>query len=107
MLNLSTDKIQAEIRDGVGWLTINNPDRRNAMSLDMWEALGEAITVFGRDPDTRCVVLSGAGGKAFASGPIFPSSKSSGPTLLLQTNMHAFRPEPALRCSHSRNLLSA
>ncbi len=68
MINLSTDKIQAEIRDGVGWLTINNPERRNAMSLDMWEAMGEAITVFGRDPDTRCVVMSGAGGKAFASG---------------------------------------
>lgn len=68
MINLSTDKIQAEVRDGVGWLTINNPDRRNAMSLDMWDAIGEAITVFGRDPETRCVVLSGAGGKAFASG---------------------------------------
>jgi len=68
MLKLSSEKILAEVKQGVGWLTINNPERRNAMSLDMWEAMGEAITIFGRDPDTRCVVLSGAGGKAFASG---------------------------------------
>lgn len=67
-MQLSTDKILAEIKDGVGWLTINNPERRNAISLEMWVAMGEAIQAFTDDAAVRCVVMTGAGDKAFASG---------------------------------------
>lgn len=67
-MQLSTDKILAETRDGVGWLTINNPQRRNAISLEMWQAMGEAFDAFAADAATRCVVMKGAGDKAFASG---------------------------------------
>ena len=34
---LDTSKILAEVNDGVGWLTFNNPARRNAVSLEMWQ----------------------------------------------------------------------
>ena len=64
----STDKILAEVRDGVGWLTINNPARRNAVSLEMLQAMGSAIEGFAADDAVRCVVIHGAGDKAFASG---------------------------------------
>jgi enoyl-CoA hydratase/carnithine racemase len=67
-MELSTDKILAEVVDNVGRLTINNPERRNAISLDMWDAMREAVQAFGDDPAVRCVVLRGAGEKAFASG---------------------------------------
>lgn len=67
-LQLSTDKILAEERDAVGWLTINNPARRNAISLDMWEGMAQAFEAFAASPDVRCVVMHGAGDKAFASG---------------------------------------
>ena len=67
-MELSTDKILAEVRDGVGWLTINNPARRNAISLEMWQAMAEAMDAFSADGDVRCVVMTGAGDKAFASG---------------------------------------
>jgi enoyl-CoA hydratase/carnithine racemase len=67
-MELSTDKIIAESTDGVGWLTINNPERRNAISLEMWAAMQTAVTAFGADPQVRCVVMKGAGDKAFASG---------------------------------------
>ena len=67
-MELPTDKILAEVADGVGWLTINNPERRNAISLDMWDAMREAVGAFGADAAVRCVVLRGAGDKAFASG---------------------------------------
>jgi enoyl-CoA hydratase/carnithine racemase len=47
---------------------LNRPERRNALDLDMWRELGEAMRALSRDPDLRCVVLRGAGGKAFAAG---------------------------------------
>ena len=36
-------KILQSIADGVGIITFNNPEKRNAMSLDMWEGLGTAL----------------------------------------------------------------
>lgn len=65
---LSTAKIGAEVRDGIGWLTIDNPARRNALSLEMWAGLGEAAAAFESDPEVRVVVIHGAGGKSFAAG---------------------------------------
>lgn len=68
MINLSTPKILARIEDGIGWLTFNQPEKRNAISLEMWEAVAAAADRFANDPDVRVVVMNGAGGKAFASG---------------------------------------
>jgi enoyl-CoA hydratase/carnithine racemase len=61
-------KILSSISDGIGILTFNNPEKRNAMSIEMWEGAADALTAFRDDPDVRVVVLVGAGGKAFVSG---------------------------------------
>ena len=61
-------KILQEIVDGVGIVTFNNPEKRNAMSLEMWEGFGAALTELRDDPNVRVVVLKGAGDKAFVSG---------------------------------------
>src|ERR1700754_4005356 len=61
-------KILKAITEGVGVVTFNNPEKRNAMSLEMWEGLGQALTELRDDPDVRVVVLVGAGDKAFVSG---------------------------------------
>jgi enoyl-CoA hydratase len=61
-------KILQSVTDGVGVITFNNPDKRNAMSLDMWEGLGHALVALRDDPDVRVVILTGAGDKAFVSG---------------------------------------
>ena len=37
-------KILQSVSDGVGVITFNNPEKRNAMSLEMWEGLGSALT---------------------------------------------------------------
>lgn len=67
-LDLGTPRILAEVHGDVGWITFNHPERRNAMSLDMWQGLGIAAEAFERDPAVRAVVMKGAGGKAFVSG---------------------------------------
>src|SRR5918995_34337 len=45
-----------------------NSERHNAVSLDMWESAGRILHQFADDNDVRCVVVTGAGGKAFVSG---------------------------------------
>lgn len=67
-ISLNTPKILARIEDGIGWLTFNQPEKRNAISLEMWEAVAAAAERFAADPAVRVVVMSGAGSKAFASG---------------------------------------
>lgn len=67
-MQLKTDKMIAEKKGGVGWMIFNNPDRRNAVSLEMWEAIGVIMDDFARDPEIRCCVMKGAGDKAFVSG---------------------------------------
>lgn len=67
-MQLNTDKMIAEVRDGVGWMTFNNPARRNALSLEMWEAIAAILDSFQRDDSVRVVVMKGAGDKAFVSG---------------------------------------
>jgi enoyl-CoA hydratase/carnithine racemase len=61
-------KMLKTITEGVGVVTFNNPDKRNAMSLEMWEGLGQALTELRDDPEVRVVILFGAGDKAFVSG---------------------------------------
>src|ERR1700760_2331169 len=61
-------KILMRIEDGVGVITFNNPEKRNAMSLDMWEGPGHALVEVRDDPAARVVILFGAGDKAFVSG---------------------------------------
>lgn len=67
-MNLATDKILADVDGHIGWLTFNNPARRNAMSMEMWQGMGDALEAFQRDPAVRVVVMRGAGGRAFVSG---------------------------------------
>jgi enoyl-CoA hydratase len=61
-------KVLQSVADGVGIITFNNPEKRNAMSLDMWEGLGHALIELRDDPDVRVVIMVGAGDKAFVSG---------------------------------------
>jgi enoyl-CoA hydratase/carnithine racemase len=63
-----TDKIIRRRDDGVGHVVFNNPEKRNAVSLDMWQAVEAALEEFAAHDEIRVLVLSGAGGKAFVSG---------------------------------------
>lgn len=63
-----TERIIAEKQGPVGWLTFNNPARRNAVSIDMWEAIPQVLDRFEQDAEIRVIVLKGEGDKAFVSG---------------------------------------
>jgi enoyl-CoA hydratase/carnithine racemase len=56
-------------RDGViATVVLNRPDRLNALTKPMWQRLGACMRELSADDTLRCIVLRGAGGKAFAPG---------------------------------------
>ena len=57
-----------EKRDGIALLTMNRPEKRNALSPQMMVQLADAWTDFRDDPDARVAILTGAGDKAFSAG---------------------------------------
>ncbi len=61
-------KMLAEVEDGVGLVMFNQPDKLNAMSIEMWQGLEQILDQFARDDAIRVVVLTGAGHRAFVSG---------------------------------------
>jgi len=65
---MRSDKMISKKENGVGWMILNNPERHNAISLEMWSAALEIMADFAADRSVRVMVLTGAGGKAFASG---------------------------------------
>jgi enoyl-CoA hydratase len=65
---MATDKILSEVEGPVGRIIFNNPEKHNAVSLDMWAAVEGCLAEFEKNDDIRVVVITGAGGKAFVSG---------------------------------------
>lgn len=74
-------RIEARRQGAIGWLVFDNPARRNAVSLGMWESISRVLDEFGSDPSVRVVILAGAGDKAFVSGADISQfeSQRSGP----------------------------
>ena len=65
---MSKPRLRVE-RDGpIGRMLFDNPERRNAISSDMWRAIPPAMAEFDADSEIRCIVLRGEGTLAFAAG---------------------------------------
>jgi len=65
---MSKGRLRVEREEPVGRLVLDNPERRNAISADMWRAIAPAITVLNADVSIRCIVIRGEGTQAFAAG---------------------------------------
>ena len=63
-----TEKMLARRDGAIGHMIFNQPEKHNAVSLEMWEAAERIMREFSADPDIRVLVLSGAGGKSFVAG---------------------------------------
>ncbi len=65
---MSYETLLLEVVDGVGTITLNRPEARNALNPTVVRELAEALDRLETDPDTRVVVLRGAGERAFCAG---------------------------------------
>jgi enoyl-CoA hydratase len=79
--SLADGKLLVGVEGETGWLTFNNPERRNAISISVWRALPEALDFLEAEPAVRIIALTGAGDKAFISGlDISEFDRALGPT---------------------------
>ena len=65
---MAAGSVLVERDGGIATLTLSSPGRMNALDKAMWAGLGAAMHELGSDQSLRCVVLRGAGDKAFAAG---------------------------------------
>ena len=63
-----TDIVLTEIRDNIATVILNRPEKLNALSKALWRRVGEVIADLSADESLRCLVLRGAGSKAFSPG---------------------------------------
>jgi enoyl-CoA hydratase len=64
----ATEDLLYEVTDGIGRITFNRPQARNAMTFAMYERLAEICAGVGEDRAVRALIVTGAGEKAFAAG---------------------------------------
>ncbi len=98
-----TDSVLLERDGAIATIVLNRPDKRNALTLEMWERLGALLAEVDADDSLRCLILRGAGEAAFAAGADiaeFPALRASA----AQAKAYAERMEPALEglkhCRH-------
>ena len=65
---MTSEKMLSRVEEGVGYITFNNPEKHNAVSIEMWDALEKILDEFRSSKGIRVIVLNGAGGKSFVSG---------------------------------------
>jgi enoyl-CoA hydratase/carnithine racemase len=63
-----TDKLLMQKDGPIGWIVFNQPEKRNAVSQEMWEAMPGYVDELTNDTDIRVVILRGGGDQSFVSG---------------------------------------
>jgi len=84
-----TEKMLSRRDGAVGHMIFNQPEKHNAVSLEMWEAAERIMRDFEADPDIRVLVLSGAGGKSFVAGADISEFENSRDTAEAQAHYNA------------------
>ena len=65
---MAFENLRYEKRSGIGYVTVNRPEKLNALNRKTMEELEECVQAVGRDDEVRVVILTGAGEKAFVGG---------------------------------------
>ena len=93
---MSASPVLTTVQDGIGTITLNRPEARNALSKDMRPALAAAVTQMRDDPQVYAVILTGAGGAFCSGGDISGMLDSTRTGLVFRNNMrelHQWLPE--------------
>src|SRR3954462_14438256 len=92
-IDTGTDDLLAEVDNGVAVLTMNRPERRNAMSGPMLDAMARVLADMETDGDVGCIVLTGAGGAfcAGGDGKGMAASHEAGPSMSFDAAIHLQR----------------
>lgn len=78
--------VKLDKKQHTAWLTLNRPDKLNAINATMLQELSEAVDKLKEDPNTRCIIIKGEGERAFSAGADL-------------TELHKLTPETAKKFS--------
>jgi enoyl-CoA hydratase/carnithine racemase len=94
-----TNKLVVEREAGIGRILLNQPEKHNAISFEMWQGMASVLEDFALDDEVRVVVLRGAGGRAFSAGADISQfeDKRGSPEAVATYNGAAQRAHDALR----------
>jgi enoyl-CoA hydratase/carnithine racemase len=73
---VATDRVLVDVGDRIATVTLNRPDKLNAIDEPMWDALLTALETLGQDDSVRVIRLKGAG-RAFSSGADIEAGEDS------------------------------
>ena len=92
-IDTGSDDLLARVEDGVAVLTMNRPERRNALSSEMLAGLVIALDEAETADDVRCVVLTGAGGAFCAGGDVkgMAAGDNAQPSVTMDERIHRQR----------------
>lgn len=90
-IDTGTEDLLARVDDGVAVLTMNRPDRRNALSTEMLDALARTLADAEVDDEVGCVVLTGAGGAFCAGGDVKNMAAGGGGSVPFDVRVHRQR----------------
>ena len=90
-IDTGTNDLLAALDDGVLTLTLNRPDRRNALSRPMLEALAAKLAWAETAPEVRVIVMTGAGGAFCAGGDVKAMAEGAGADLGVDAAIHRQR----------------
>ena len=80
------DKLIVSRDNGVGYIGLNQPEKHNAITYEMWLGIAQAVDNFESDTDVRVIVVAGEGGRAFSAGAdISQFEQKRGATDAIQT----------------------
>jgi enoyl-CoA hydratase/carnithine racemase len=85
-----SDPVAAVLHDKRGhafWITINRPDKRNAINAEVIAGIRAGYRAAHADADVRVIVLTGAGDRRFAPGPTCSPARASRSTLRAQPRL--------------------
>jgi enoyl-CoA hydratase len=88
--------VKLEIRRNVGLIAFDNPGRRNALTVAMWQNLRELLIELDREASCQCLILSGGGNEAFAAGADISEFETERSSLEQVTRYHEVYVGPAL-----------
>src|SRR5437899_1577066 len=84
--------ILVERDERVGIVTLNRPKELNALRTDLMSELGDALEEFDRDDEIRCIVITGAGDRAFAAGADIKEMSDKSPIHMMLGGFEAWEP---------------
>ncbi|WP_339947126.1 enoyl-CoA hydratase-related protein [uncultured Albimonas sp.] len=86
-----TDVLTRELKDGLLVLTMNRPERKNALNSDLTLALRDATAAAALDPEVRAVMLTGAGGAFCVGGDVKAMNEGEGRDVPTGERLHSLR----------------